>query len=703
MPASLDPTVEDMAKARIGVAVVIAAAAAAACGGSGVSGSGANDAQGAAREAQRAAAAQAAACGSASAAQPIGRTGTSATLALARVEGHRVAFVADEDAKAILTVDLESKAELAKTPLGAAPGQVYVAGDGRVIATLRDRNEVVVLAAGKANEPLAKRCSVPTPAEPIAIAASSDDATLVVTSGWGRRLVAFDGKSLAKRSETALPREPRSVVVSDDGKTAFVSHAVGSIMSVVDLAGDKRAQREATQIKLRGFQPGELRQLEERRKMIAKMKAKDPATANAMAQELVDEEKQQRHGRPSCQGFALAKSTAVPGRVFAPQVMVDPGDLDGRPDGYGDENQQTELPAVAVVDEGAKAALASSLTMGRESFMFKRGRDQRDPRPECLLPRAAAVDAKTKSLLVTCYGIDAVIAYDATSASPLTSEKRRWTVGSGPSGIAIDPDKHRGVVWSQFDRTLTTFPIGGSELSDDKVAPPLVQRTAMSPLTDKEKLPAEYALGRILFHAAGDTRISGDGRACASCHPDGRDDAITWATPEGPRRSIMLAGRAARSAPYSWNGNETTIHNHLGNTFDRLSGRGLRSIELDALVSYLTQMPAPPAGALEHDKAKAERGAKIFASAEAGCASCHSGASYTDGRNHDVSSKHKADREAAFNTPSLHLVGGTGPYFHDGRYTSLGQLLKESDGKMGKTAHLSPADLDALETFLRTL
>jgi len=631
-----------------------------------------------------------------SSATPIGRTAAGATLALARVEGRRVAFVADEDAKAILTVDLETREQLAETPLGGMPGHVYVAADGRVLATVRDKNELVVLSASKPTLPLTKSCGVPTAAEPIAIAATADDGTVVVTSGWGRKLSAFDGKTLAAKFEVDLPREPRSVVVSDDGESAFVSHAVGSVMSVVDLGG----KHEAKQLSLVGRDPSEAREFERRARMMRKSMAGDPAGAEKLIASLQTETARERQGRPSCQGFALAKSTAVPGRIFAPQVMVDPGDPDARPDGYGDENQQTETPAVAVVDEGAKAPLASSLALGREMFVTKRGRDQRDPRPECLLPRAAAVDAKTKTLLVTCYGIDAVIAYDALSANPLTSEKRRWTVGSGPSGVVVDAEKHRGVVWSQFDRTLATFPIGGSELVDDKVVVPVVQRTAMAPL--REKLPAEYALGRILFHAAGDARIASDGRACASCHPDGRDDAITWATPEGPRRSIMLAGRASHSPPYSWNGNEGTLHNHLGNTFDRLSGRGLRSIELDALVSYLTNMPAPPA-APQSDKAKVERGKQIFTSAEAQCSSCHAGPAYTDGQNHDVGSKHKADREKSFNTPSLHLVGGTGPYFHDGRYTTLKELLKKSDGKMGRTAHLSEADVDALETFLRTL
>ena len=681
-----------MDKARLGgVAVLVVAMAAGACGGR-------QGGAAAVADARAVGAAGAAACNARSAAEPLGRTGAGATLALARIGGRKVALVADEDAKALLTIDLETRTQLAETPLGATPGQVYVGLDGRVFVTLRDKAQLAVFSAETATSPLTARCAVSTPAEPIAIAATPDDATLVVSSGWSSKLAAFDGKSLASRFEAKLAREPRSVVISDDGKTAFVSHAVGSLLSVVDLAG---AKHETKEVALRGFGPGEIRQVETRKKEIAKLRATDPTAADAMQKDFDSEpSKKARLGRPSCQGFALAKSAAVAGRIFAPEVTVDPGDPEQRPDGYGDENQATEQPSIAVVDEDRQIAFPSSLTFGREAMFRRRGgAEARDPHPDCLLPRAAVIDPKTKSLLVTCYGIDSVVAYDATSGNPLASERRRWTVGSGPSGIAVDGEKHRAVVWSQFDRTLTTFPIGGAELVDDRVSPPLVQRTAMAPLA--QKLPAEYALGRILFHAAGDARISSDGRACASCHPDGRDDAITWATPEGPRRSIMLAGRVTRTAPYSWNGNENTLHNHLGNTFDRLSGKGLRSIELDALVTYLSSMPAPAPEVME--KAKADRGKQIFGSAAAGCSGCHSGESYSDGKNHDVGSKHKFDREASFNTPSLHLVGGTGPYFHDGRFATLGELLKQSDGKMGKTAHLSPADLDALETFLRTL
>src|SRR5689334_25354444 len=108
--------------------------------------------------------------------QPIGRTGSSATLALAKVDGHRVVFVADEDAKAILTLDLDTGAELAQTSLGAAPAHVYVANDGRIFTTLRDKAEVVLLDATRADAPLHVLCGATTPSEPIAIGGSPDDA-----------------------------------------------------------------------------------------------------------------------------------------------------------------------------------------------------------------------------------------------------------------------------------------------------------------------------------------------------------------------------------------------------------------------------------------------------------------------------------------------------------------------------------------------
>ena len=642
-------------------------------------------------------AAGSASCKVRSVAKPLGQPRAGSSVALAKIGGRSIAFVADEDAHAIEAIDLETQKEIASTPLAGAPTQIMVTTDGRILALLRDASRLQVLEAETATGALVTRCSVETAPEPVSMATTPDDTTILVSSGWGRALTAYDSQQLARQYDVALPREPRSVVVSDDGATAFVSHAVGSVISSVEL---KKPGHPAHAIKLKGVEPGVLAAARARKKQIEKLRSSGKIPKAALAQ--LEEEPSDERGRMGCQGFALAKSIAPAGRILAPQVFVDPGDPEARPDGYGDGGQPTEAPGVAVIDEGTSEALEASLLLTQDRSMMGE-REARDHREECLLPRAAAVDPRSHTLLVSCFGIDSVIAYDAASAMPQASERRRWTVGAGPSGIAVDPDQPRAVVWAQFDRTLSVLALGGDGLTDEKAAPlPRVTKIALAPLANK--VPADFALGRLIFHSGGDTRISKDGRACASCHPDGRDDAITWATPDGPRRSIMLAGRVAGTPPYSWNGTEKTLHEHLANTFDRLDGAGLRSLELDGLVAYISTMRPPVAQQDPHaGDGKVARGAQIFASKEAACSSCHTNGGLGDGVSHDVKSKTKSDRSASFNTPSLHFVGGTGPYFHDGRYKSLHDLLRDIDGKMGHTKQLSENDLESLEVYLRTL
>jgi cytochrome c peroxidase len=303
---------------------------------------------------------------------------------------------------------------------------------------------------------------------------------------------------------------------------------------------------------------------------------------------------------------------------------------------------------------------------------------------------------------VACVGLDQVVAYDSLAASPIRAERRRWSVAAGPTGIAVDPARSRAVVWSQFDRAVDVIDLSDPELPDDGGRPPRpAAKIAMGPTA--HPLEQAVVLGRLLFHSLGDARIAHDGRACASCHPDGRDDALVWATPEGPRRSIMLAGRVERTAPYAWNGSEEDLRVHLATTFDRLHGNGgLKSVELDALMKYIESLAPPPPPARATD-AQVQRGAELFASAEVGCADCHAGPLATDNRTHDVKSRGAADKTGEFNTPSLHFVGGTGPYFHDGRYATLHDLLTSIHDTMGHTSQLSPVDLEAIEAYVRTL
>jgi hypothetical protein len=616
----------------------------------------------------------------------------SSAVALAHAGDRTLAYVADEDTRTVRTVDVDAGRELAVTRLDATPSHVLLLPDGRLVVGLRDAARVQVLEPGSSpGERLEVRCAVEVPAEPVAFALTPDDAALLVSSGWGRTLGAYDPATLARRYEVPLQREPRAVLVTDDGRTAYVAHAVGGKVSRVDLRAPEHRVRE---VLLHGPDASSL---------TARFAAPAQQAVEMTLQRLRHRFQWQFQALPaSCQGFALAKTQQPAGRILAPQVLVDPGDSSSAPTGYGNDNQDTEEPDVAVLDANSGDPFGASL---ERTPGTGRRVGEPDPHPdECLLPRAAAYDPQTRSLLVACVGTDALVAYDALAASPARAEKRRWRVAAGPVGVVVDSARHRAVVWSQFDRVLTAIALDGPEIGDDKSqAPAPVARVALD-ADPEHAIPLQYALGRVLFHAVGDRRISRDGRACASCHPDGRDDALTWATPEGPRRSMMLAGRLEDTAPFSWSSLEKTLADHLSVTFDRLHGAGgLRGVELEALSAYVSTLPLPvPPPPSPEQRARIARGAALFATDEVGCAGCHAGPQSTDHGQHDVKSKAEPDRRAAFNTPTLRFVGGTGPYFHDGRYATLSELLRGTDGTMGHTSQLSRDDLAALEAYVRS-
>ena len=597
---------------------------------------------------------------------PPVRTGSS--VALARLGPRTLAYVADGDGRAIRVVDVDAKVELSSTALPGRPAQLMFLPDGRLAATLRDRGQVAILEPGpEAASPLDLRCAAETSAEPLGLALTADEGNVLVTSGWGRSLASYDAKGeMGKAWEVELPREPRGVVVSADGVHAFVAHAAGGIASIVDL----RAHSVATTATHLELSPT------------------DAADNGSL--------------RTSGQGFALAK---MGDRVLLPQVLVETGviplgavasDLPPRQPqddraflddaqsfdgaGYGGGRDPTEVPDVAVLDGvTGQTRLPADAGRVRSSAFVAPGSHAR-----CLLPRAAAVDGERRWLLVACLGVDEVVAYDASAADPLRSEQRTWAVGAGPTGIAVDPRKDRAIVWSEFDRTLAVLSLATSAL------PVRIGLAATADAVDPS-----WATGRLLFHAVGDTRISRDGRACASCHPDGRDDGLTWQTPEGGRRTILLAGRVHEGSPLSWIGPERSLDQHLKIAISRLGGTGRLGVEDRRSLESFVRSLAPPAAASSASTV-AERGRRIFQSRGAGCATCHAGPLGTDNKPHMI-------QGVPLNTPSLLAVGHGGPYFHDGRYATLHELLADPELGMGDTSHLSGSDRDALEAYLQSL
>ena len=645
------------------------------------------------------------------------------TVALVRWGGATIAYVADEDEGAIQTIDVDGGALRATTKLGGSPAQLLVLADGRVAVTLRDRGTVVLLEPGAVVErPLTSLCHTTLTSEPFGIAATPDGRELVVTTAWGHRLDVLDAATLAPRFDIDLPREPRAVLVDDKGERAFVAHVVGAKLSVVDL-GERPAVRTVDLAVKR--QMGT--QLDDRQQAgcqgFALAKSVDVSASGGASDAALDGKELPRATAPRPPPRATPRASPAPsiapavapsvdaprapdagandarpagrptlsGRIFLPMVTVDPGNAAVRSSGYGTRpGVSSELAMVSVVDASAERPMTRSV-VGEVGHRSK----------ECLLPRSAVFAPRSSSLLVTCLGVDAVLELDARGLDPSRLERRRWSVPAGPTGVALDEGRERAVVWSQFERALSVVRLDGA-------AQPAPLRLA--PTT---KVSPELAAGRILFHKSDDTRISQDGRACASCHPDGRDDALTWSTPDGARQTLMLAGRLTSTEPFGWSGKNPSVREHVTHTLERLQGTGLKAddAQLASLLAYIGSMRGPSTDRPEGEGAAlVARGKELFFAREQGCASCHVGGPGTDAARHDVRRRapgvtaSRAPGESdVIDTPSLRFVGGTAPYFHDGRFQTLEDLLASSDHAMGRTLQLGRRDRQALALYMETL
>ncbi len=582
----------------------------------------------------------------------------SSGLVLGRIGGERRAFIADEDDSAIVEIDLEKNAVAHVTSLGTRARDLVLLADGTIAATLPDANAVVVLAreeTGALRE--VKRAS--TPEEPMAIGLPPDDRELFVSTGTSHALVSLAASSLDERKRWLLPREPRAVLVAGDGEHVFVSHASESVVSIIELA-------DAGSIEKRDIGHGQVCLTDAG--CIPRRYARN-------AQSLV------RIGE---------RGVVVP----AAQSLPNPPSFASLPFG---EPIKTSMPTVSgygIGDFGGPPAFMDVATLDTTDGRLVQAKELRTG-TTCLLPRAAV--AVNDRVLVACLGSARIEQLQhPRGRSAMSVLASIATVPAGPSAIAAERDGEHVLVWSSFARKLSRLAtnVALDRFSKPKKHPPPKQMGLEPRPSSTLEVPRTVARddailrGRALFFSNTDTRISGDDRACATCHIDGRDDGLTWSTPAGPRRTRTLAGQLD-TGPYGWRGEHPTLEAHVKITLRQLRGSGLPAAELSELLTYVRSLPKPP----PRSAPDAARGKEVFAAAE--CGNCH-GSGGSDRNVHDVGTG------GAFLTPSLVGIGTRRQLMHDGRYADLDALLVGAKS-MGAGSTLSADDRRALVTYLETL
>jgi len=275
-----------------------------------------------------------------------------------------------------------------------------------------------------------------------------------------------------------------------------------------------------------------------------------------------------------------------------------------------------------------------------------------------------------------------------TQASLLSGQDR-----CGPDGLAVSADGDV-FVWCAFSRSVRRL-----DAVDDKGKLTAAMKVDVGPTLVSSSFSDKQHEGYVLFHSALHQVSQGGAMACASCHPDGRADGLSWRIDKHELQTPVLTGRIVGTHPFKWDGGDADLKTSLTGTMKRLGGTGLTEAQTLSLTAYLEAIPAPVTPT--RDMTQVARGAKLFDSSELGCRSCHEGKMFTDQTKHEF----KAATLPEADTPSLIGLAASAPYYHDGSAATLEALLRDRGRVhgMSETAKLTDKQVNDLIAFLETL
>ena len=603
----------------------------------------------------------------------------------------KVIYVVNADADSVSVIDATGRSTLAEILLEDAPPAPD--GDGGYIPSVMPRalvlspDDKTLYVTGQRKSALfaidvatRKFHSVTVGSEPVGVAVTADGATVYVACNQDAEVVAVDAASLTVAARVSVPAAPWGLGWSPSDGGLLVTHFFGDGITAID----PRTNTVRATWALPGVAPRGERTLAHGQVRGVYDVVSRPTTSEVWVAHLL-----------------LGTDTAQPALDF----------------------QSTVFPAVSVLGAGdGRYHTTLSVDSDAPGIDGAFGDVVSGPHAMAFTPDGAyalVVDTNSEDILV----IDARTSQEAGLLRPLP--------GHMPEGIAISPDGQVAYIDERNTGDVAVVTIArGSGKPVLQVEPLVIHRLIHDPM------PAPLRLGQHLFYSANSDEApvtQNHWVACASCHLEGRSDAVTWRFSDGPRDTPSNAGgmrgtgflfRTAQRTQVQdyWR----TINLEQGGSFDPTAHAAL----LDAIAAYVDlalPLPVPP----RTDPALVAKGKAIFERADVGCANCHRGPRFTDSGQgnatldlsgtvtlHDVGTcvtggdwPDVANQDIAghartacdFDTPSLSGIASSPPYLHDGSARTLRDVLERTRGKMGDISSLTAADEDALVEYLRSL
>jgi YVTN family beta-propeller protein len=558
--------------------------------------------------------------------------------------GNGAAYVVNADNDTVTSIDAATLRVLWEAPVGAHPRTLAVAANGDIWVVNQDDATISVLnpTTGHVLTTHVLRMG----SQPYGIAFGPDGRAYVTLQATGE-LVRMSAHG-ATEAVLAVGHKPRGVAVSGDGERILVSQFVST-----GQAGRVREISGATFAIVRTFE-------------LAFDAGPDSSVSG--------------RGVPNY----LTSVTISPDGRFA----VMPSKKDNIARGVFRDGRMLNFETMvrAIVSE-------IDLSTNRENLPARLDLNDRS------MPQAAIFSPRGDLMLVSTQGTNSVEFIDASSGAAMGSVD----TGLAPQGMVLNGDATRLFVHNFMARSVSVFDSADLMEARTNAATFLAEIGTVA----VERLAPQVLLGKRIFYNAGDPRMSRDKYiSCSSCHLDGDSDQQVWdftQAGEGFRNTISLIGKAGMAhGRVHWTANFDEIQDFENDIRHFAGGAGFlsdadfqatqhplgaakagRSIELDALAAFVSSLDKVPVSPYRNvpEAPDVDKGRKAFVSQ--GCASCHAGPNFTDGRRWDVGTirPHSGNGQGAplaglgFRTPSLRNAWATAPYLHDGSAATLNDVL----------------------------
>jgi len=294
---------------------------------------------------------------------------------------------------------------------------------------------------------------------------------------------------------------------------------------------------------------------------------------------------------------------------------------------------------------------------------------------------------------------------------------------TGPRGLAVSPDGKTLAVTGYFSGDVVF-------LDANNLAPAARVALGEQPNPTPERLGEQHFFdARLCFQKW---------LSCASCHPEGRADALNWdllndgmGNPKNTKSLVF----SHRTPPVMSTGVRPDMESATQKGFMFIQFRVVKEEHMAAVRAYIRSLRPEPSpflvnkpgaklacGVCHHETPKgkmtaahmpirgaltpeAEKGLKLFKDPAVGCIKCHSGPLFTDRKTHDVGTRGELDRRDGFDNPTSYGLWRTAPYLHDGAAPTLESMLTEHNkkDKHGKTSQLKEEEIHALVQYLLSL